>query len=63
MDINLPENVKKLEQEETYISSELLPTPSRDRIKNNFNPFLYLFHGIRFDNNLIKLEGILKERK
>ena len=62
MDMKLPENIKKLEQEETYTSSELLPTPSRDKIKDNFNPFLYLFHGIRFDHNLSKLEGIFKAK-
>lgn len=61
--MQLPTNVIKLEQEETYTSSELLPTPSRERIKNNFNPYLYLFHGIRFDERLNKLEGIFKERK
>ena len=63
MNMKLPENVIKLEQEETFTSSELVPTPPRERIKNNFNPFLYLFHGIRFDDKLIKLEGIIKERK
>ena len=63
MNKDLPNEVLKLEQEESYVSSDLLPTPPRERIKDNFNPFLYLFHGIRFDENLKKLEGIFKERK
>ena len=62
MSFELPKDVLKLEQEEMYTSSELLPTPSRDKIKDNFNPYLYLFHGIRFDHNLSKLEWIFKEK-
>jgi len=63
MNAKLPTNVVKLEQEEMYTSSELLPTPSRAKIKNNFNPYLYLFHGIRFDHKLAKLEAIFKDKK
>ena len=62
MSFELPKDVLKLEQEEMYTSSELLPTPSRDKIKDNFNPYLYLFHGIRFDDKLSKLEGIFKKK-
>lgn len=57
----LPKEVYELEQEDMITSKDVfyISDIHRDRI----NPYTCLYHGIRFDDNLKKLESILREKK
>lgn len=61
LEIRLPREVIKLELEDTLTSNDIFYHDDYD--EERFNPYAFLYHGIRFDNNLIKLENILKEKK
>ena len=55
---DLPRNLYKLEKENMYLSEDLI-----DINEETFNPWFYLYHGIRFQNYLEKLESIFKDKK
>ena len=57
----LPREVYDLEQEEMFTSEDVFYLADYD--EERFNPYAFLYHGIRFDDNLKKLENILKEKK
>lgn len=54
----LPRNLYKLEKENMYLAEDLI-----DINEETFNPWFYLYHGIRFQNYLEKLESIFKDKK
>lgn len=54
----LPEDVYIQEQEEMYLSENLIPIND-----DTYNPHCYLYHGIRFQTYLEKLESIFKDNK
>lgn len=58
---DLPKEVIKLEQEELLTSSDVFYIANND--EKRFNPYAFLYHGIRFDEKLEKLERILKDKK
>lgn len=49
---------KVYEQEEMYLSSDILPINDE-----TYSPFCYLYHGIRFQKYLEKLESIFNDKK
>jgi len=57
----LPRDVYELEQEEMLTSNDIFYLSDFDEVR--LNPYAFLYHGIRFDDNLKKLENILKEKK
>jgi len=61
IDSGLPMNVYELEQEDMLTSNDIFYYVNYDEEK--FDPYSFLYHGIRFDDNLKKLENILKEKK
>ena len=58
---DLPREVCELEKENTETSKDVFYLADYD--EERFNPYAFLYHGIRFDENLRKLEKILKDRK
>ena len=58
---DLPRDVYELEQEDLQTSKDVFYLADYD--EERFNPYAFLYHGIRFDDNLKKLENILKEKK
>lgn len=54
----LPEEVYEQEKEEMYLSEYLITINDE-----TYNPYCYLYHGIRFQNYLEKLESIFKDQK
>lgn len=58
---DLPQEVSKLEQEEMLTSQDIFYLTNLD--EERLNPYAFLYHGIRFDDNFKKLESILKEKK
>lgn len=57
----LPKDVYELEQEDMLTSKDVFYLADND--EERLNPYAFLYHGIRFDHNLKKLENILKEKK
>ena len=57
----LPKEVYELEQEDMYTSEDVFYLADSD--EERFNPYAFLYHGIRFDDNMKKFENILKEKK
>ena len=57
----LPKDVYELEQEDMLTSKDIFYTD--DLAEERLNPYAFLYHGIRFDDKLKKLENILKEKK
>ena len=51
-------DLDKLEKEEMYLSEDLITINDE-----NYNPYCYLYHGIRFQSYLEKLESIFKDKK
>lgn len=58
---DLPKEIIKLEQEELVTSRDAFYLANND--EKRFNPYAFLYHGVRFDERLEKLEGILKDKK
>ncbi len=55
---DLLEEVYVQEKEDMYLSDDLI------KVKDEtYNPYCYLYHGIRFQKNLEKLESIFKDKK
>ena len=57
----LPREVLESEKENMLTSMDVFHLT--DIAENRFHPYCFLYHGIRFDDNLKKLEKILKEKK
>lgn len=57
----LPRDVYELEQEDMITSKDIFYLANFD--EERFNPYVFLYHGIRFDDNFKKLENILKKKK
>lgn len=55
---DLPLEVYKLEKEDMYLSEDLIPINDE-----TYSPYCYLYHGIRFQKYLEKLESIFKDKK
>ena len=55
---DLPIKVYELEKEDMYLSSDIIPID-----ETTYSPYCYLYHGIRFQKHLEKLENILKSGK
>ena len=60
--ISLPLEVSLLEKEDMITSNEVFSFLTK-RLSSNYNPNCFLYHGVRFDESLTKLENIFKERK
>ena len=58
----LSDELAYLEKEKMHTSSEIFSF-LKNKSKKSYNPNCFLYHGIRFDENMIKLESIFKERK
>ena len=58
---DLPREVCELEKEDMVRSKDVFYLANSD--EERFNPYAFLYHGIRFDENLKKLEKILKDKK
>ena len=58
---DLPREVCELEKENMVTSKDIFYLADYD--EERFNPYVFLYHGIRFDENLEKLEKILKDKK
>jgi len=58
---DLPREVLELEKENMVTSEDVFYLADFD--EDRFNPYAFLYHGIRFDENLKKLEKILKDKK
>lgn len=58
---DLPKEVYELEKEDMVTSKDVFYLADYD--EERFNPYAFLYHGIRFDENLEKLEKILKDKK
>lgn len=55
---DLPYEVFELEKENMYLSKDIVPI-----VEENYNPYCFLYHGIRFQRHLEKLENIFKDKK
>lgn len=58
----LPQEVIFLEKEPLYFSREIFSYLKNKKV-TNYNPYCFLYHGIRFDDSLSKLENIFKCKK
>lgn len=58
----IPKEVALLENEEMLLSSSIFSF-LKNRPSKNYNPNCFLYHGIRFDESLKKLENIFKTQK
>lgn len=58
---DLPREVCALEKEDMVTSGDVFYLADYD--EERLNPYAFLYHGIRFDENLKKLEKILKDKK
>ena len=56
---DLPKQVLQLEKEDSVTSTEIF---YMEDSKGSYNPYLFLYHGVRFDERLIKVENIFKSR-
>jgi len=54
----LPRKVYELEKEDMYLSQDVITINDE-----TYSPFCYLYHGIRFQKYLEKLESIFKDKK
>jgi hypothetical protein len=57
--ISLPLEVSLLEKEDMITSNEVFSFLTK-RLSSNYNPNCFLYHGVRFDESLTKLENINK---
>ena len=58
---DLPRDVCALEKEDMVTSKDVFYLADYD--EERLNPYAFLYHGIRFDENFKKLEKILKDKK
>ena len=54
----LPWEVYELEKEDMYLSRDIVPI-----VEENYHPYCFLYHGIRFQKHLEKLESIFEDKK
>jgi len=54
----LPWEVYELEKEDMYLSKDIVPI-----VEENYHPYCFLYHGIRFQKHLEKLESIFEDKK
>ena len=58
LESDLPWEVYELEKENMYLSKDIVPI-----VEENYNPYCFLYHGIRFQKYLEKLESIFEDKK